>query len=168
MRGGLHHHVARSALTLRFHRWRDVLVANEEFGIGRGRFFGVMDAEALRMERRLDVSGMADWSLQAASCIGVASSAVRHPEFGGDAFGRVVTFHAIQHPRQGKVRETVAPGDRIVTGSAIDAELLLDLEMRDVRELHVDIFPGHPHWAEHATVPREAWLPHSLPPLPPP
>jgi len=133
-------------------------VAYEALRVRRGRLLRVMDAEALVMECRLDVSGVAGRSIQTSSRIGVAGAAVRHPEFSGDAFGGIVTFHAIQHPRQRKIRETGAPRNRIVTGSAFDAELLLDLEMRDVGELHVDVLSGYSDRSDHAAGFRESGI----------
>ena len=133
-------------------------MAYEALRVRRGRLLRVMDAEALVMECRLDVSGVAGRSIQTSSRIGVAGAAVRHPEFGGDAFGGIVTLHAVEHPGQGKIRETGAPGNRIVTGGAIDAELLLYLEMRDVRELHIDVFSGHRDLSDHAALLGEAGI----------
>src|SRR5437879_2390943 len=110
------------------------------------------------MERRLDVSNMTGGSIQSANRIGVTGTTVRHPELGGDAFGGIVTFHTIQHPGKRKIRETGAPWNRIMTGGAIDAELLLDLEMRDVRELHVNVLSGHRNRGDQATGLREAGI----------
>ena len=142
VRSGLHHLMAGDALTLGLQRWLEILVAHEALGVRRGGFLAVMHAEALGMESRLDVPDMAGRSIQAAHRIGVAGTAVRHPEFGGHALGGIVTFDAVEHAGQGKIRETGAPGNRIVAGSAIDAELLLHLEVRDVGKLHIDVLSG--------------------------
>ena len=69
-----------------------------------------------------------------------------------------MTFHAVQHPGQGKIRQTGAAGNRIVTSGAIYAELLLDLEMRDMGELHIDILSGHRDRGDHAAGLREAGI----------
>ena len=69
-----------------------------------------------------------------------------------------MTFHTIQHPRKRKIRQAGTPWNRIVTGGAIDAELLLDLEMRDVRELHVNVLSGHRNRGDQATGLREAGI----------
>lgn len=63
VRNGLHHHMAGNTLILGFHRWREILVAHEALRIGCGGLLGVMHAEALIMESRLDVSGVAGRSI---------------------------------------------------------------------------------------------------------
>ena len=45
-----------------------------------------------------------------------------------------------------------------MTGSAIDAELLLDLEMRDVGKLHVDVLSRYSDRGDHAAGLREAGI----------
>src|ERR1700732_2419833 len=116
--------MAGRTLILGLHRGRHVLVAYEAFGVRGGSFLGVMNTETLGMERRLYVPRMTGRCLHALHGIGVAGSAIRHPEFGGDALRGIVALDTIQHSGQRKVREAGASRNRVVTGGTVNSELL--------------------------------------------
>ena len=147
-----HHFVARTALVLGLPRRRYILVAHVALGVRVRSLFGVMDSKALVMERGLHVSNMTGRSIKTGSCVGMARGAVGHPKLRRDNLGRIVTFHTVQHPGQREIRETGAPGDRVMAGGAIDLKLLLLLEVRKVCELDVDILARNRDLGDHAAV----------------
>ena len=65
--------------------------------------------------------------------------AVRHAEVDRHTLGGIVALHTIHHVGQAQIREAGASGNGIVTGGAIDVELLFRREMRDVSKFDVDV-----------------------------
>lgn len=88
------------------------------------------------------VAGMAHRRKHSRNRVRVARLAVRHPEFGRNAFGSIVARHAVNHFRQCQIGEAGAARNAVVTRSAVQVELLLLREMRDVSKLDVHIFAG--------------------------
>jgi hypothetical protein len=118
----------------------------------------MMSPETFGVKSGLNIPGVAARRIQTSRRIGVTGAAVRHAELGCDRFRSVVTLHAIEHPRQRKVGQTRASGNGVVTGRAVDAELFLSLEMRDVRELDINVLAGDRDWRNQAAALGETWI----------
>ena len=105
----------------------------------------MVQAESLRVEVRLDVSRMAIGHRRYdGNVIKVAGLAIRHAEIRLDSTGRIMTCHTIQHLRQGKVFDFRAGWDGVVTGRAVEIELILLTEVRNMRKIDADVFAiGH-------------------------
>jgi len=73
----------------------------------------------------------------------MAGLAIRHAEVGRHALGSIVALHAIQHVRQGQIREAGAGWNGVMTGGAVDIEFLFRREMGDMGKFDVDISAGN-------------------------
>src|SRR5579863_6997717 len=83
----------------------------------------VVDAETFGMAGRLYIASVAHRRKHSGDGFGVANLAVRHPELGRNTLGRIVAGDAIHHFWQSQIGEAGAPGNGVVTGSAVEVEL---------------------------------------------
>ena len=102
----------------------------------------VMHPERFGVEVRLHIPRMAvrHGGIERSGVVLMARLAVGHPDSTWYP-GCVVALHAVDHLGQGQIRDTGAPGDRVMTGRAIQVELVFDPEVSSVREIDIHILP---------------------------
>ena len=145
----LHNLVASGTLSLACCGRRNVLMAHVTLGVWRGSLLAVAYPESRGVERGLHVSDMAYRNIQTGGRVSVARGANVHSKLGRDYLRGVMAFHAVQHAREREIRQTRASGNGVMAGGAIDVELVLLFEMRDMGKPDVHILSRYGDGSNH-------------------
>ena len=124
-------------------------MAHKALGIWRGGLLFMVDTEGLGVKGGLDVSGVAGRLNKAGDCSRVTGPAIGHSELRRDLFRGVVAIHAVEHLGQRQVGEAGAARYLIVARGAIEPEFFLRFEMRNVREIDVDVLARNHLLGDH-------------------